>query len=133
MIIYLGKISIWLALILSLIQFLITSKKNSKIFHNQVIVIGLLALTFISFFSLIYSHIVSDFRLINVFQNSHTSKPLIYKISGVWGNHEGSLLLWILVLTIINYFISIFYNKNNQDLSYISVYTCFNKFNSIHN
>jgi cytochrome c-type biogenesis protein CcmF len=61
-----------------------------------------------------YSYIVSDFSLLNVFQNSHTTKPLLYKISGVWGNHEGSMLLWILVLTIFNYFIFKLYNKKNS-------------------
>jgi cytochrome c-type biogenesis protein CcmF len=60
-----------------------------------------------------YSHIVSDFSVVNVFQNSHTTKPLLYKISGVWGNHEGSMLLWILVLTIFNYFIYKLYNQKN--------------------
>ena len=61
-----------------------------------------------------YSHVVSDFSLLNVFQNSHTTKPMLYKISGMWGNHEGSMLLWILVLTIFNYFIFKFYKKNNS-------------------
>jgi len=60
-----------------------------------------------------YVHIVSDFSVLNVFQNSHTTKPLLYKISGVWGNHEGSMLLWILVLTVFNYFIFKLYNKKN--------------------
>ena len=57
-------------------------------------------LTFISFFSLMYAYITSDFSNFNVFQNSHTDKPLIYKISGTWGNHEGSMLLWISILSI---------------------------------
>ena len=61
-----------------------------------------------------YSHVVSDFTVLNVFQNSHTTKPLIYKISGVWGNHEGSMLLWILVLTLFNYFIFKFLDKKNS-------------------
>ena len=63
-----------------------------------------------------YSHIVSDFSVVNVFQNSHTTKPLLYKISGVWGNHEGSMLLWILVLTIFNYFIFKLHNTKNSIL-----------------
>ncbi len=54
----------------------------------------------ISFFSLIYAFIVSDFSNVTVYNNSHTTKPLFYKFSGSWGNHEGSLLLWLLVLTI---------------------------------
>ena len=61
-----------------------------------------------------YLHIVSDFTVLNVFQNSHTTKPLLYKISGVWGNHEGSMLLWILVLTLFNYFIFKLLNTKNS-------------------
>ena len=60
-----------------------------------------------------YLHVVSDFTVLNVFQNSHTTKPLLYKIAGVWGNHEGSMLLWILVLTIFNYFIFKLLDKKN--------------------
>lgn len=50
--------------------------------------------------ALIYAYVASDFRLLNVALNSHTDKPLIYKISGVWGNHEGSMLLWLLILAL---------------------------------
>src|SRR6185312_8467294 len=61
---------------------------------------GLLVFVALAFGALVYASIVSDFSLLNVAQNSHTLKPLIYKISGVWGNHEGSMLLWVLVLAI---------------------------------
>ena len=61
---------------------------------------GLLVFIALAFGALTYASIVSDFSLLNVAQNSHTLKPLIYKISGVWGNHEGSMLLWVLVLGI---------------------------------
>ena len=54
----------------------------------------------ISFFTLIYAFIISDFSNVTVYNNSHTTKPLFYKISGSWGNHEGSLLLWLLVLNV---------------------------------
>ena len=54
--------------------------------------------TFLSFFTLLFAFLISDFSLINVYENSHTTKPIFYKISGTWGNHEGSLLLWILIL-----------------------------------
>ena len=54
----------------------------------------------ISFIALIIAFIISDFSNETVYTNSHTSKPLFYKISGTWGNHEGSLLLWLLVLSI---------------------------------
>ena len=58
------------------------------------------ALTAASFAALTYAFVTSDFSLNLVVANSHTDKPLIYKITGVWGNHEGSLLLWVLILTL---------------------------------
>jgi cytochrome c-type biogenesis protein CcmF len=61
---------------------------------SQVILVGF------AFAVLMKAFIQSDFSLALVYQNSHTAKPLIYKISGVWGNHEGSMLLWVLILTI---------------------------------
>jgi len=57
----------------------------------------LLLVTF-AFGCLTYSHVVSDFSVVNVVQNSHSLKPMLYKVSGVWGNHEGSLLLWVFIL-----------------------------------
>jgi len=51
-----------------------------------------------SFAALTWSYVTSDFSVANVVQNSHTDKPMLYKISGVWGNHEGSMLLWVLIL-----------------------------------
>ena len=51
-----------------------------------------------AFAALTYAHVVSDFSLVTVAENSLTTKPLIYKIAGVWGNHEGSMLLWVLIL-----------------------------------
>jgi cytochrome c-type biogenesis protein CcmF len=61
---------------------------------TQLLLIGF------SFAALTYAFVTSDFSLRLVVQNSHTLKPLIYKISGVWGNHEGSLLLWVLILAL---------------------------------
>src|SRR6056297_964915 len=57
-------------------------------------------LTGFSFVALTYAFVTSDFSLKLVWQNSHSAKPMIYKISGVWGNHEGSMLLWVLILTL---------------------------------
>ncbi|WP_424990117.1 heme lyase CcmF/NrfE family subunit [Fluviibacterium sp. S390] len=57
-------------------------------------------LTAFSFSALTYSFVVSDFSLRLVVENSHSLKPMIYKVSGVWGNHEGSMLLWVLILTL---------------------------------
>ena len=57
-----------------------------------------LALTAVAFALLSYAYVTSDFSITNVAENSHSAKPLIYKFTGVWGNHEGSMLLWILIL-----------------------------------
>ncbi|EIE52272.1 cytochrome c-type biogenesis protein CcmF [Citreicella sp. 357] len=57
-------------------------------------------LTLLSFAALMHAFIVSDFSLRLVVANSHSAKPLLYKISGVWGNHEGSMLLWVLILAL---------------------------------
>jgi cytochrome c-type biogenesis protein CcmF len=53
-----------------------------------------------AFAALAYAHVTDDFSVLNVIENSHSAKPLIYKVSGVWGNHEGSMLLWVLILTL---------------------------------
>ena len=113
---YLGNFALWLSLCFAVFQFINSSIKNNNsiLQFNKIAVNGLLFCSLVSFFSLMYSHVVSDFSLINVFQNSHTTKPLLYKISGVWGNHEGSMLLWILVLTIFNFFIFKLYNQTNS-------------------
>ena len=112
----LGNITLWLSLSFATLQFFASFKKNTSSipqFH-KIAVIGLLLSTLFSFFSLMYSHVISDFSVLNVFQNSHTSKPLLYKISGVWGNHEGSMLLWMLVLSATNYWIYKLYNDTNS-------------------
>ncbi len=61
-----------------------------------------------SFGCLTYSHVVSDFSVLNVVQNSHSLKPMLYKVSGVWGNHEGSLLLWVLILAVFGSAVALF-------------------------
>ncbi len=57
----------------------------------------------LSFSCLLYSHIVSDFSVSNVYNNSHTAKPMLYKIAGTWGNHEGSMLLLVFILSAYNF------------------------------
>src|SRR6476619_5778299 len=54
----------------------------------------------IAFSALMTAYVTSDFSLQNVWANSHSAKPLIYKIAGVWGNHEGSMVLWVLILAL---------------------------------
>jgi len=91
---------------------------KNQIIDNKIFSISFFQFFFVlvSFFGLILSFVNSDFSNEAVFNNSHTTKPLFYKISGTWGNHEGSLLLWLLVLTL---FIFIFLIKStNQPKKY---------------
>ena len=85
-----------------IIFFSVKNFKDSSTFNNKILSLTFLQLFFVvvSFFGLILSFVNSDFSNETVFNHSHTTKPLFYKISGTWGNHEGSLLLWLLVLSI---------------------------------
>ena len=69
----------------------------------------------VCFFTLIGAFLVSDFSLINVYQNSHSLKPIFYKISGTWGNHEGSLLLWVIILSIFSFLFLLFNKKHKKN------------------
>jgi len=115
-----GYFSLILGLIFSflIIPFSVKNFNNNLNIDNKIFSISFLQFFFvlISFLGLIISFINSDFSNETVFNNSHTSKPLFYKISGTWGNHEGSLLLWLLVLT---FFIFMFLVKShNQPKKY---------------
>ena len=89
-------------------------KKTNDMIFKSIYKTSLLQSTtiLICFFTLVGAFMVSDFSLINVYQNSHTLKPIFYKISGTWGNHEGSLLLWVIILTIFS-FLFLITNKNH--------------------
>jgi len=69
-----------------------------------------------AYFALTMAHVVSDFSLVNVVENSHSAKPLIYKITGVWGNHEGSMLLWVLVLSLFAAAVALFSRSMPEDM-----------------
>ena len=66
------------------------------------------AFALFAFGALTIAYVVSDFSVVNVFENSHSAKPLLYKITGVWGNHEGSMLLWVLILALFSALVAIF-------------------------
>ena len=98
---------------ISIIYFSFKNLNNNKILIGKKIYhLCLFQSTFIiiCFLTLVSAFIVSDFSIITVYQNSHSLKPFLYKISGTWGNHEGSLLLWAIILTIFSFFF-LFYNK----------------------
>jgi cytochrome c-type biogenesis protein CcmF len=100
-----GHFALALALGLSLIQFVVPlwgARANDPVLMAVAPTSALAVLVCIafSFVALTFAYLNSDFSVLNVVQNSHSAKPLIYKISGVWGNHEGSMLLWVLILAL---------------------------------
>ena len=111
-----------LCISLPIIIFSVQNFKNSKILDSKILLFSFLQLmlVFVSFFGLIISFVNSDFSNETVFNNSHTTKPLFYKITGTWGNHEGSLLLWLLVLTL---FIFVFLVKSKNQLKKYRILT----------
>ena len=113
----LGNTILFFNILLSIliVNYSLKSIKNSQSFiNNNIYHLCVLQSTsiIICFLTLISAFIISDFSLVTVYQNSHSLKPLIYKISGVWGNHEGSLLLWVIILIIFS-FLFLVYNKSH--------------------
>ena len=89
-------------------------KTSDNLISKKVFKISILQSTsiLICFFTLVSAFLVSDFSLVTVYQNSHSLKPIFYKISGTWGNHEGSLLLWVIILTLFS-FLFLIYNRKH--------------------
>jgi len=116
-------ITINLFLTLSIIYVSANNLKNYKVISSRLFKLSLYqtTVTIMSFFTLITGFIISDFSLTAVFQNSHTLKPLFYKISGSWGNHEGSLLLWINVLVIFSYLFLLLNKKSNNNYKILTL------------
>jgi len=102
-----GNYSLIFALIISLVLTFFSLKNyksNNNLDFNIFVSISVqFFLIFISFLALLFAFVNSDFSNLAVYYNSHTTKPLFYKISGTWGNHEGSLLLWLLVLSLFTF------------------------------
>ena len=121
-----GNYSLILALITSFILLFLSIKNfksESNLNFGIVASISLQSILIcISFLTLLFSFIISDFSNLAVYNNSHTTKPLFYRISGTWGNHEGSLLLWLLVLSL---FISIFVFRTKKLLISFRILTIF--------
>ena len=107
-----------------IILFSVKNLRNTNVFNNNLISLTFLQFLFviISFFGLVISFVNSDFSNATVFNHSHTTKPLFYKISGTWGNHEGSLLLWLLVLTLFIFLFIIFSKKQPVKYRFLSIF-----------
>ena len=108
-----GHYALVLALALALIQSIVPiwgSRKGDATLMATApsVALGQFAFVTLSFAVLTHAYLVSDFSVENVYLNSHSTKPLIYKISGVWGNHEGSMLLWVVILTLFSALVALF-------------------------
>ncbi|HWY15706.1 MAG TPA: heme lyase CcmF/NrfE family subunit [Rhizomicrobium sp.] len=104
-----GQLALCLALALSFVQAgagLIGGLKGSSIARrvSSSAALGFAVFVCVAFGALMGGFVTSDFSILDVAQNSHTLKPLFYKVTGVWGNHEGSMLLWVLVLAVYTMF-----------------------------
>ncbi|GGD93303.1 cytochrome c-type biogenesis protein CycK [Aureimonas endophytica] len=105
MIVEIGHFALVLALAVALVQSVLpmlgARRGDARLMDVAVSSAGMgFVLVALAFTALAIAHVWSDFSVLNVFQNSHSQKPLLYKITGVWGNHEGSMLLWVLILAI---------------------------------
>ncbi|SEI08817.1 heme lyase CcmF/NrfE family subunit [Tardiphaga sp. OK245] len=115
-----GHYALVLALALALIQStvpIIGARLRDPALMNVARSTALAQLLFagLSFLALTTLYVTSDFSVANVFENSHSAKPLLYKITGVWGNHEGSMLLWVSILALFGGLVAAF--GNNLPLS----------------
>ena len=111
-----GHFALILALGVALFQFavpLVGAHRGDRALMATAAPAALLQLTLIAaaFAALVHAYVISDFSVQNVFENSHTAKPMLYKISGVWGNHEGSMLLWVLILGVFGAAVALFGNN----------------------
>jgi cytochrome c-type biogenesis protein CcmF len=96
-IVELGNLLLFFSVACYILHFISTNKKADV----KLASIGC-AMLVASFIALVYAFISSDFSVASVVNYSHSNKPLIYKISAAWGNHEGSMLLWLVVLAIFH-------------------------------
>jgi cytochrome c-type biogenesis protein CcmF len=105
MIIEIGHFALILALLVAAVQASVpligaARREAGLMAVGQTAALTQFALIALAFAALIHAYVTSDFSVLNVFQNSHSDKPLLYKVTGVWGNHEGSMVLWVFMLAL---------------------------------
>ncbi len=105
MIVELGHFALILALLLAMVQASVpllgaARRKAGWMTLGQSTAVAQFVLVSLAFAALINAYVTSDFSVANVAENSHSTKPLLYKITGVWGNHEGSMMLWVFILSL---------------------------------
>ena len=113
MIVEIGHFALILALVLSLVQSVVpvwgAMTRDTRLMSVAPPVAGVMFLFVgIAFAALTHAYMTSDFSVLNVIENSHSAKPLLYKLTGVWGNHEGSVLLWVLILVLFGALVAAF-------------------------
>ncbi|WP_439273307.1 heme lyase CcmF/NrfE family subunit [Pseudochrobactrum sp. HB0163] len=116
-----GHFALVLALALALVQSVlpvIGARRNDIRLMSvaEPCAAAIFALLLLASAMLVHAYIVSDFSVLNVAENSHSMKPLLYKITGVWGNHEGSMLLWVLILAFFSALVAVFGGNLPQSL-----------------
>lgn len=121
MIVELGHFALALALAVSLFQGIVplaAALKGDVLLARLAprAAVAQFVLLALSFAALTHAYVTSDFSVANVFENSHSLKPFIYKWSGVWGNHEGSMLLWVLILAIFGAALAVFSRRLPTDM-----------------
>lgn len=116
----LGFILLIFAFVLSAIHLFFSTRvcfinfSEDNFFILRKINFSICLLLIASFLFLIISYVLSDFSVLNIYNNSHTNKPLLYKVSGTWGNHEGSLLMWLAFLGGYGFFLTLYTKNNNK-------------------
>lgn len=113
MIAEIGQYALILALALALMQMALPAwgaQKGDATLMGVGVPVAVVLLVFVSlsFACLVTLYLTSDFSVVNVVDNSHSRMPTIYKISSSWGNHEGSMLLWVLVLALFGALVALF-------------------------
>jgi len=108
-----GHFALLLALAVACVQTIAPAwgaqRGNAALMQTAVpTAVAQLFLIVIAFAALTHAYVISDFSVANVALNSHSAKPMIYKITGVWGNHEGSLVLWVLILALFGAGVAVF-------------------------
>lgn len=93
----LGQLMMWVAILCSIGMIAFGLRENASTARLQSFAILQMLALIGSFIALLFLFMISDFSIMSVYQNSHTAKPFFYKLSGAWGNHEGSMLLWALI------------------------------------
>ncbi|MGE0701608.1 MAG: heme lyase CcmF/NrfE family subunit, partial [Hyphomicrobiaceae bacterium] len=113
MLVEIGHFALILALVVSLAQTVLPAW-GARTGDDRLMALAVpaalaaFALVATAFLALMHAYIVSDFSVLNVWANSHSAKPLLYRVSGVWGNHEGSMVLWVLMLTLFGAAVALF-------------------------